>query len=79
MIEDNSPYSRKQKNAGGGGGGGGDRKGGRKKGASQSYADAIDESLKGLSLDGWDEEDGPSDRKRDDLLNVKELSARYPG
>ena len=77
VIEENSPYARLQKK--GGGGGGGDRRGGWKKGASQSYADAIEESLMGLSLDGWDAEDEPSDKKRDDLLNVKELAARYPG
>ena len=77
MIEDNSPYARLQKK--GGGGGGGERGGGRKKGASQSYADAIEESLMGLSLDGWGTEDEPSDKKRDDVLNVKELAARYPG
>lgn len=51
-----------------------------RKGPTLSYADAIEESLKGLSLDDEsDEYDDPSDKWTDEKLNVKQLSARYSG
>ncbi|XP_070180183.1 putative ATP-dependent RNA helicase DHX57 [Littorina saxatilis] len=79
VMEENSPYARSKKKSGGGDDKGG-RGGGKKKGTSQSYADAIEESLMGLSLDSWDTgENEPSDKKDDERLNVKELASRYPG
>ena len=76
VVEENSPYARLQKKSSGG-----DVKGGKswKKATPVSYADAIEESLMGLSLAGWDEDDEPSDKKRDECLTVKEMAARYPG
>ncbi|KAL8572372.1 hypothetical protein ACOMHN_023141 [Nucella lapillus] len=76
VIEEKSPYSRQQKPQDKGR----DAKmkqGGKKKG-SLSYADAIEQSLMGLSLERWDSGDEPDDRKLDERLNVKELFARYP-
>ncbi|KAK7487044.1 hypothetical protein BaRGS_00021714, partial [Batillaria attramentaria] len=71
VVEDNSPYARLQKKSS-------NVSGKKKKDFTLSYADAIEESLMGLSLQGYDEDDEPSDRMRDDKLNVKQLMARYP-
>nr|KAG5714408.1 hypothetical protein BaRGS_006854 [Batillaria attramentaria] len=71
VVEDNSPYARLQKKSS-------NVSGKKKKDFTLSYADAIEESLMGLSLQGYDEDDEPSDRMRDDKLNVKQLVARYP-
>ncbi|XP_076442712.1 putative ATP-dependent RNA helicase DHX57 [Babylonia areolata] len=78
IIEERSPYGRSQQKPP-------DKgrelnmKQGRKKKGTLSYADAIEESLMGLSLGGWGSDDEPDDKKQDEHLNVKEMSARYPG
>nr|KAG5699673.1 hypothetical protein BaRGS_022071 [Batillaria attramentaria] len=71
VVEDNSPYAQLQKKSS-------NVSGKKKKDFTLSYADAIEESLMGLSLQAYDENDEPSDRMRDDKLNVKQLMARYP-
>lgn len=71
MVEENSPFACSGNRSG--------NSHNHKKHASQSYADAIEESLMGLSLGGYKDESDSKDNMRDDRLNVKQLAARYPG
>lgn len=78
VIEDNSPYARLEKKSTKHSHTSHRDQRGKKKGFALSYADAIEESLMGLSFEGYNEDDEPSDKMRDDKLKVKQLMARYP-